>query len=108
MSVLYEDVLLERAFKINYQYRVSSGHAEKGLRQSRRRGAFEKLPGGHFSGRPLQGGHSCFKLAVVQIGIEALLFKQLLMRSALDDIAILKDQDQIGVLNCGKAMRNDK
>ena len=38
-----------------------------------------------------------FKLTVIEIGIEALLIQQLLMRSLFNDIAVFHDQDQIGI-----------
>ena len=49
----------------------------------------------------LSGLHA-LELAVVEIRIEALLRKQLLMRTALDDIAIFQYKDQISILDCRK------
>ena len=48
------------------------------------------------------------ELRVIQRGIAAALRKQLLVRSLLDDVAVLEDEDQIGVLDRGEAVRDDE
>src|SRR3954451_44606 len=48
-------------------------------------------------------GSAC-KLAVVQIGIEAILCQQFLVGSFLDDCAVIHDEDQIGVADGGEAV----
>ena len=40
-----------------------------------------------------------FELAVVQIGVEAALRHERLVIPALDDVAVLHDQDAVGILN---------
>ena len=51
--------------------------------------------------------HNVRKLRFVKIGIKALLRKKLLMRALLDDVAVLDDQDEIGVFDRRCAMTNE-
>ena len=51
---------------------------------------------------------TAFKLAVVQLRIEAALSHQCIMVTLLNDISILHDQNQIGIPDCLKAVRDNK
>ena len=44
------------------------------------------------------GSRGLFKLAVVQVGVEAAFGQEFLVRALLDDIAVLQHQNQVGVL----------
>ena len=48
------------------------------------------------------------ELRAVQIRIEPVLRQQLIVRTLLDDVAVLHDQDHIRIADGGKAVRNDK
>ena len=39
------------------------------------------------------------ELAVVELGVEAVLLHQLLVRAALDDVAVAHHEDEVGVLD---------
>ena len=49
--------------------------------------------------------HHIFKLTHVQIVVEALLRKQLRCIALLDDAAVVDDEDTVGLLDRGKAVR---
>ena len=51
---------------------------------------------------------SLFELRVVQLGIEAVLRKQLFVAALFDDVAVLHDEDEVGVADGRKAVRDDK
>src|SRR5438309_9406334 len=48
------------------------------------------------------------KLAVVQIGIEAILREQFLVSTFFYDAAMIHDEDQLGVPNRGESVGDDK
>ena len=48
------------------------------------------------------------ELRVVQVGVEAALGEQLVVRALLDDVAVANHQDHVGVADRGQAVRDDK
>ena len=48
------------------------------------------------------------ELRVVQVGVEAALGEQLVVRALLDDVAVADHQDHVGVADRGQAVRDDK
>lgn len=42
------------------------------------------------------------ELAVIQLGVEAAVLHQLLMRAAFDDVAVAHHKDQVGVFDGGQ------
>ena len=49
-----------------------------------------------------------FKLAVVEVRVEAAFGQQLVVGALLDDVAVLEHQDQVGVLDGGQTVGDDK
>ena len=48
------------------------------------------------------------ELRVVEICIESAFFEQFVVRAFFDDVALVHNEDNVGVLDCGKAVRDDK
>ena len=49
-----------------------------------------------------------FELRVVEIRIESAFFEQFLVRAFFYDVALVHNEDNVGVFDCGKAVRDDK
>jgi len=43
-----------------------------------------------------------------QMGIEAVLLHEFLMRAGFDDAALIHDHDAVGLLHCRQSVRNDQ
>jgi len=52
----------------------------------------------------IRGFLCLFKLTVIQLCIESVFPDQFFVRSLLDDVSVVHDQDHIGVLNRGQTM----
>ena len=52
--------------------------------------------------------HHVLELAVVQVGVEAARRQQLVVRAALDHVAVVHDENHVGVANRGEAVRDHK
>lgn len=48
------------------------------------------------------------ELRVVEVGVEAAFFEELAVRALFDDVALVHDEDEVGVLYCGQAVSDDK
>ena len=48
------------------------------------------------------------ELRVVEIRIESAFFEQFLVRAFFDDVALVHNEDNVGVFDCGKTVRDDK
>lgn len=85
-----------------------SGKALRGLQN---KNGDAGCPASPFSGviRSLrQNLRRLVELRVVQVGVEAALGEQLVVRALLDDVAVADHQDHVGVSDRGQAMRDDK
>ena len=51
---------------------------------------------------------SMLELRVVEICVESAIFEQFLVRSFFDDVALVHNEDNVGVLDCGEAVRDDE
>src|SRR5205823_3629602 len=106
---------LQQSLCAKYAFRVVTPTArekEKGVRGTLRCTAhaffgFNTCLEAHPLHRFLQEGSPC-KLAVIQVGIEATLGKQLLVGPLLYDATVIHDQDQIRVANRGEPVSNHK
>ena len=59
-----------------------------------------------YQGSGVQDSGDLLKLAVVQLGVEAAFCQKLLMAAALDDVAVLHDEDDVRVFDRGQAVRD--
>ena len=48
------------------------------------------------------------ELRVVEIRVESAFFEQFLVRAFFDDVALVHNEDNVGVFYCGKTVRDDK
>ena len=53
-------------------------------------------------------GRGVAELAAVEVGVEAALRDEGVVRAALDDLALVHDEDQVGVADGRQAMRDDE
>ena len=48
------------------------------------------------------------ELRVVEVEIESAFLDELLVRAFFDDVALVHNEDNVGVFDCGKTVRDDK